>query len=342
MWHPERYLERLYEDTRPQYAFAARNTEEWRDWQGALKERFIAVLGGFPAVPAELSPRIVEETACDGYVRQRVVITTSTDLEMPMYVLKPTGDASRRRPAVLACHGHGYGSKEIVGLMPDGRTPAAEPTYQKQFAVTLVRSGFIVCVPEILGFGDRRIESDAAKGADNSCYSIATYLLQMGHTIAGHRVYEAMRAIDYLCERPDVDSQRIGCMGISGGGLVAGFAAAVDERIKAAVVSGYVNTFKASILSVHHCVDNYIPGLNRHAEMPDLLGLIAPRPLLVESGTEDSIFPISAAIEACEQIRSIYRLLGQEDKFDTDLFEGAHCISGKKAYHWLGAWLSVS
>ncbi len=341
MWNTERYLERMYEDTKPMYAFAARNKEEWSEWRKDLKQQFIADLGGFPVHPAELSPRIIEETACDGYIRQRVVITTYAGLEMPMYVLKPVGMASDRFPAVIACHGHGYGSKEIAGLLPDGVKPLVEPTYQQQFAVELVKQGVIVCAPEILGFGDRRIASETKNNAQNSCHRIATFLLQMGQSIAGHRVYETLRAIDYLCERPDVDPERIGCMGISGGGLVAGFAAAFDERIQAAAISGYVNTFKASILSIHHCVDNYIPGLNRHAEMPDIIGMIAPRPLLVESGTLDNIFPIAATLKACEQIHGIYRLLGKAENFETDIFEGGHRINGKKAYSWMVRNLSL-
>lgn len=79
-------------------------------------------------------------------------------------------------------------------------------------------------------------------------------------------------------------------MGISGGGLVAAFASALDERIKAAVVSGYVNTFEASIMAIRHCIDNYVPGLLQDAEMPDIVGLIAPRPLLIESGRTTGFF----------------------------------------------------
>jgi len=91
---------------------------------------------------------------------------------------------------------------------------------------------------------------------------------------------------------------------------------------------------------MHHCVDNYIPGLNQHAEMPDLVGLIAPVPLLLEMGAQDTIFPIEASKGAERHIRRIYRLLGEEDKLDSDIFEGPHEISGVKAYDWLVRWLA--
>ena len=125
-------------------------------------------------------------------------------------------------------------------------------------------------------------------------------------------------------------------MGISGGGLVASFAAAVDERIKAAVVSGFANTFQASILAVPHCIDNFVPGLSQLAEMPDLLGLIAPRPLLIEAGARDPIFPLHAADEAYDQLKAIYALLAAEPLLAYDRFEGDHEISGRLAFEWFG------
>ncbi len=339
-WHPDSYLEQLYRNVTPLYRFQARNEEEWSDWRKRLTSRFIEVLGGFPEQPAKLETRLIEETSCEGYTRQRVEFTTFADLRIPAYVLVPFNPRGEPMPAVIACHGHGYGSKEIVGLAPDGITSQELVTYKYNFAIELVKRGFVTIVPELLGFGDRRMKAEFEKDQYSSCDSISTFLLQMGHTMAGHRVYEVIRAIDYLLERSDVDQNRIGCMGISGGGLVSAFASGLDQRIKAVVVSGYVNTFKASILSMHHCTDNYIPGLHRYAELPDLIGLIAPRPMLVEAGTIDPIFPIEATEEACRQISGIYRLLGEERKMDTDIFEGDHRISGAKAYDWLVRWLS--
>jgi len=339
MWHPDSYLERLYQEVKPQYQFQAESIEEWKVWREQLRSKLKEVLGSFPSNDAELDIEIIEETACEGYIRQRISFTTFAGLRMPVFVLVPENSAGKKLPAVIACHGHGYGSKEISGLTADGNSNEDQPTYQKNFAVELVKRGFIVVVPELLGFGDRRTKEGYEKDASNSCHSISTFLLELGHTMTGYRVYETIRSIDYLQTRSDVDIQQIGCMGISGGGTVATFTTALDDRIQAVVVSGYINTFKASILSVYHCVDNYVPGLVRQAEMPDIAGLIAPRPLLVEAGKTDPIFPIEAVEQALEQIRSVYRLLGQEELLDSDIFEGDHQISGKKAYDWLAKWL---
>lgn len=342
MWHPDKYMERLYADMDRKYTFQAQNREEWESWREQLKRQFTEDLGGFPSSPASLDVRQIEQVACEGYIRERVEYTTYAGMRVPAYVLTPTtagavdnGRVSKRLSAVIACHGHGYGSREIVGLSPEDESILDRPTYQKNFAVELVRRGFVVIAPEILGFGDRRMKEEFDQNKHSSCDSVSTYLLHMGLTMSGLRVYDTMRAIDYLQTRDDVNPERIGCMGISGGGLIASFTSALDERIKSVVVSGFINSFKASILGMHHCVDNYIPGLGRHAESADITGLIAPRPLLMEAGTKDPIFPIAASIEAYEQIHKVYALLGEQSKLDSDIFEGEHVIHGAKSYDWL-------
>jgi hypothetical protein len=95
-------------------------------------------------------------------------------------------------------------------------------------------------------------------------------------------------------------------MGISGGGTTTLFSAALEPRIRAAMVSGYLNTVRDSIGSLAHCVDNYVPGILNWAEMYDVGGLIAPRPLFVESGEKDNIFPVAASIESFKNVREMY------------------------------------
>jgi dienelactone hydrolase len=339
MWNPDPYLDMLYDRALLSHRFAAKNRTEWDAWRHGLRAALMQKLGGFPAACPPLDPRVLESQKIEGYTRQRIAFTTEDGMEMPAYLLIPDG-SSGPFAAVIACHGHGYGSREIVGLLPDGTENNGDPGYQKNFAISLVKRGFMVIVPELLGFGDRRLQEDVEKPMNiSSCHRISTNLLMMGKTIAGVRTHDILRTIDYLVTRKDVDSERIGCMGISGGGLVGSFAAAIDERIRACVVSGFANTCKDSLLSIYHCVDNFIPGLLDVAEMPDIIALIAPRPLLLEAGTKDPIFPVASARTTYEDIRKVYVLLEEQDKIDIDVFEGDHRISGLKAYDWLERWL---
>jgi hypothetical protein len=150
-----------------------------------------------------------------------------------------------------------------------------------------------------------------------------------------------MRLVDYLETRPDADANRLGAMGISGGGMHTFFSACIDERIKAVVISGYFCSFRYSILGMHHCTCNYIPGLHRFGEIYDLAGLLAPRPMLVEAGTRDPIFPLEGVQESVSRAREVYGVFGGADQIEVDTFEGRHQISGRRAYDFLMEQLSA-
>jgi hypothetical protein len=157
----------------------------------------------------------------------------------------------------------------------------------------------------------------------------------LGGSVIGLRAYEGRRLIDYLETRSDLDTGRLGAMGISGGGLHTFFSTCLDPRIRACVVSGYYSTFKDSVLAMSHCACNFVPGLAPFGEMYDLVGLIAPRPMLVEAGTRDPIFPIDAVRRSVARAREVYGVWGAADQFETDYFEGRHQISGRRAYDFL-------
>jgi dienelactone hydrolase len=157
----------------------------------------------------------------------------------------------------------------------------------------------------------------------------------LGETLLGWRIYDVMRTIDWIETRPELDAKRIGCMGISGGGTCTLFAAAVEPRIRAAMVSGYLNTFRASIMSMSHCMDNYVPGILQWAEMYDVAGLIAPRPLFSEGGDRDPIFPVAATRESFAHVKKIYEVFGAPDAVQQEIFPGVHEFHGVRGLPFL-------
>ncbi|WP_203247591.1 dienelactone hydrolase family protein [Sporosarcina beigongshangi] len=338
MWSADQYLNSLY-----QKSVASHSNVYGKAERLDLKNEFQQLLGDFEEKNEDLEPLLLEQSDMGSYLRLRVELTTIHPLKMPVYLLIPKNRGVTKLPAVLALHGHGCGSKEAVGLNPDG-SERKDQGYHKQFAIELVEKGIIVIVPELIGFGDRKLQSDqgGSSPTDNSCYMIASQLLLLGKTLAGLRVEECRRAIDYLQTLEEVDERQIGCMGISGGGLVASFTSILDERIKATVISGYTSTFKGSIMDRRHCLDNYIPGLLKYTEMPDLIGLIAPRPLFIESGTTDHLFPLKDSLAAIGRLTEIYRELDAETSFSSHVFEGGHEICGEKSFEWLIHQLSIA
>jgi dienelactone hydrolase len=328
--------------SRPRTLAAPRSDdpEVWSTWQQSLRKRIIERLGVDFAPGSNPTFEIIEDVEEADFRRLGLMVESAPGAPMPVWLLLPH-HRHGLAPAVIAIHGHGSGVNEIVGLDPLGN-PRADPAgYQKDFALSLVRRGFVVAAPELLGFGARREASDVAAGAEeSSCRALATWALMLGSTLIGERVADLVRVVDVLSGRDEVDPSAIGIFGISGGATAALFTAVTDERIAAAVLSGYVTSFRASVLAIDHCICNVVPGLVADVEMTDLaLGLL-PRPLLLEAGREDTIFPVEAAKLAAERIAAGYAALGVAERFDIDIFDGGHEISGARAFDFLGRWLA--
>jgi dienelactone hydrolase len=163
----------------------------------------------------------------------------------------------------------------------------------------------------------------------------------LGTTLLGQRVLDLVGLVDALADHPAVDARRIGIFGISGGATASLMAAILEERIEAAVLSGYVSSFRESVLGMHHCVCNLVPGLVLDLEMADLASALAPRPLLLEAGRRDPIFPLPAVEAAAAAIGRSYRELGVPERFVLDAFEGEHEVSGRAAIPFLARWLAL-
>ncbi|MFC4401811.1 dienelactone hydrolase family protein [Gracilibacillus xinjiangensis] len=298
-----------------------------------LKMTLLNLLGDFSNLEENMvlsEPHIIEKKDFGDYTRELLILPITDILEIKMYILTPNKEA-QSYPSVLALHGHGYGVKEIVGLKENGEEDEGSEGIHQHFAVKLVKRGLKVFAPEVIGFGERMLTRDLEIGKQNSCEAMATNLLMEGKTLAGLRVWEARQLLNYMESRTDV--KNIGMMGFSGGALVTAYTAALDTRVNATVLTGFTNTFKGSIMSMRHCIDNYVPGILNYAELPEWISLISPRALFIEAGINDPLFPNQYVKEAVTGIEEAYA--SRPEKFSYDMFEGTHEISGRKAYDWL-------
>lgn len=338
MRKPDAYLDHLLDELESTRNQRKESMEEKRE---RLLAKLQQALGSFELTHrgAEgLDPMLLERVELEDAIRERVEFTTLGGLRMPAYVMIPKSiKLGEKRPGVLLWHGHGYGSRFLVGLDKDGNPKPATGKISDNIALELARRGLVVLIPEIVGFGDRKLERDERKdpNIDNSCYNLSVTLMMAGKTTAGLRVAEALRAADYMETRPEVAADRLGNAGHSGGGTVASLSAALDPRIKASIVGIYPNTYRGSILAMRHCLCNYIPGILHEAEMPDLLALIAPRPLFIEAGIHDPIFPIETTRTAVEFLKRVYEDYDATDRFGYDLFDGGHEYGGTASMDWL-------
>ncbi|GAA1489849.1 dienelactone hydrolase family protein [Brachybacterium sacelli] len=219
-----------------------------------------------------------------------VEVLTSDGEGIPAFLLRPAPERSTGAAAVLIA-GHGRGIDDLV---------AADPVdeYHDGLAHKLARAGFTVLCPEMISFGRRRFPqpegTSPEEPAENTCGIDAARHLLHGQPVMGHRVADALDAAQALRGVPGVDPHRVAVAGGSGGGAVSLLAAAVDPSITAALVATYFCSFEASLCSIRHCPCNIIPGLLPDLEMADIAALIAPRPLILEAGERDHIFPIEA------------------------------------------------
>jgi dienelactone hydrolase len=260
-----------------------------------------------------LGPSIDES----GYVRQHVSFPSREGWNGSGWLLVPDG-VVEPVPAVICLPGHGRGADAIVGLV--------EEPYQGSFALQCVRRGWVTLAVEHVSFGRNRSERDAHLGS--SCSMDSLFTLELGETITGWRVRDAMAAARFLCTLPEVDGARIATLGISGGALTALWTGALDESICAVGVSGYFTPMAHSILRFDHCPDNYIPGLAKLLDVPDLAGLVAPRWLAVENGIEDPIFAIEGFREACLRAEKIYSSDGYANRFQSAELNAGHMFDG--------------
>ncbi|MBL8229103.1 MAG: acetylxylan esterase [Bryobacterales bacterium] len=339
---PVAWTQQRYAQAPMKLRFQAGSAKQAEAWQKKLRPK-VAELVGLAALDKSeaLDAKILETREFPGYRREKFVFTSRPGLGVLGYILTPKNGQSQH-PAVICLPGHGRGVDDIVGIDDKGRDRTDKAGYQHDFAIQVVEKGMTAVAIEQMAFGCRRDARTSKGGLGRSaCQPTAGAALLLGETMIGWRVRDVMRTIDYLETRPDIDSKRIGVTGISGGGTITVFSAALEPRIRAAFASGYLNTFRDSIFSIAHCIDNYVPGILEWAEMHDVAGLIAPRPFFAESGTKDDIFPIEAFRESFAKVKRVYEVMGASGRLESEVFEGEHAWHGVRGIPFLAKHLGA-
>ena len=299
-----------------------------------VRDKFRQMIHGFPE-RNPLSPVVVSTQQRDGYRIENVMFQSQPDFWVTGNLYVPTR-GNGPFPAVISPCGH-Y------------RLARMEPEYQFAY-LNMVHAGFVVLAYDPIGQGERRQYWDSRTGLaeiNDPVYEHSMpgqVLLLMGEDLTHYRVWDGMRAIDYLQTRPEVDAQRIGCAGHSGGGTLTLFISVLDERVKCAVVNEGGTTHRWPIdlkpemrVGPSDVEQNYFPGAIYGVDMCDLHVAIAPRPLLALIENYSPRFN-----RAADHIRARYQQLGHEDKFSTGEANDPHAWTVKlrlAATDWLSRWL---
>jgi hypothetical protein len=235
------------------------------------------------------------------------------------------------------------------------------------WANEIAKRGYAVLVPDAFAFASRRVRladvPEAIRGGlsvieNDDSETIKAYnawaaqhesimaksLFCAGTTWPGVFLAEDQRALDVLCAREDVDSERVGCGGLSGGGLRTVFLSGVDSRIQCAVCVGMMTTWRDYLLHKAHTHTwmIYVPLLPSELDYPDIIGLRAPRPTLVLNDIDDPLFTMPEMERADTMLRQIYQKAGAEDCYRCTFYPGPHKFDLEmqaEAFDWFDRWL---
>ena len=323
-----------------QDCFRGQSVEEFEEWREKTRRLLSGLLGLEKMEECDLHPITMEKavTLPDGIRREHIRIQTEPDIWMTMYLLIPA-DADPNTRLFLCPPGHnGAGKYTVAGLGEYGAIKEKIEQYQYDYGMQLAKKGFVAVCPDCRGFGERRETVADAKdpvlGLKGDCYWLAHMGEPLGIPAAGMLVWDLMRLIDYLELRNEWDTEHIGCLGFSGGGMQTLYLVALDERIQYAVISGYMYGFRDALLTLNrNCSCNYIPHLWEHLDMGDIASLIAPRPLVIQSCRQDRLNGPRGIVNAVEQaavIEKAYRLCHAEKLPLHDICEGGHQWHGER------------
>lgn len=342
------HLLEVYDECSRKYAFRAGNVQEYEAWKKELREVLSEITGMNKMKKCGLTPEILESKSMNGYRRDKIIIQTENKVWMPFYALIPEGiKPGEKRACIIAPHGHSACGKEAtVGNLAAPAIEMATELYNCDYGLKLVREGYIVLCPDARGTGERRENFHQGDDADSllscSCTDLNNVAIALGRSLIGQFTWDLMRLIDYAQSLDNCDPDRIGCCGFSGGGFQTLWLAAMDDRVKCAVISGSFYSYRDTLLKSPRCGCKYAPHLWEYVDTGDLGALAAPKAVLVESGVNDpgnGMDRLPGAGKQFEIMEDAYVLLGKNNRLERYLFEGKHEWSGDKTYEFLRKWL---
>ncbi len=290
--------------------------------QQTLRRKLRQLLAMPEVETVPLKPRTLWKREVEHGTIEKIVFAAEKSSDVPAYLCLPR-NVKPPYTTMICLQGHSSGAHVSVGLPREDDGLEANTEGDRDFGLECMKRGLAALCIEQRSFGERR-EKHQEQVSPHPCHDATMQALMLGRTLAGERVFDVERGLDYLAARGDINMQRVGAMGNSGGGTITLLAAAVLPRIRFAMPSCAFCTYAESIMSIYHCGDNYIPGLLQYAEAADVLGLFAPRPLVVVAGRDDDIFPIKGVRRAFGDLEKIYQSFGAKKNCRLVVGDGGH------------------
>lgn len=297
-----------------------------------FRQRLLACLGGEWPQPCPLRPQHRETIQKEGYRIESVTYEVERGDRVPALLLIPDGvTANKPAPAVAVWHQHNgqwhLGKSEPAGL-------AGDPSHHT--AVALTKAGFVTLCPDALCFEER--QNEELSGGRFERFEFLRYVVS-GKSMAWKNILDMRRAVDYLCSRPEVIDERIGCYGHSMGATHTWLVGPWEPRLKCLVANCCLPTY-AAIHRTHilHCFPNFIPGLYQYRDTPDIAALIAPRALHMNFGEEDEGSPIDEVRTGVKAIAKAYTQAGATQNFSSFIEANTGHVLSETMWQKTRAW----
>ncbi len=279
---------------------------EWDARRKVLLAKMRVSCGPVPEKPCDLTPKVHGKLDRDGYRIEKITYQTWPDVWVTATAYVPEVAAKEKVPAVLVVHGHWAWARR-------------DPVVQSR-SIGLAKLGFFVLAVDAFGAGERHPKP--ARGTYHGGLMGST-LWPTGHTLLGMCAYDNQRAVDYLLSRPEVNG-KLGITGASGGGNQSMNAGALDDRIQAVVPVCSVGSYQA-YLKAACCVCEVLPNALTYTDEGDVLGLVAPRALMVINASKDAVqFSPKEAEPTVARVKKIYETLKIPEKFKHVVIESGH------------------
>jgi dienelactone hydrolase len=314
------FLDRFGSQHPPEMVY--REPEAFNTWQARFFDAVQGLRGVLPA-RVDLDVETVEVISESDHTRHVLHIRVSEISTLVAYLLVPKGLAEgEKRPAIIASHGHvAEGIDAICGVpgVDDGAGG------RRGYGLAAVRAGYVVLAPAWWGWPGRDGHLDRVGNRDR-CNVINMAAGMYGINVTDLHIQDGQAAVDALVARSEVDGGRIGCIGNSYGGRSTMWLTIFDDRIKACVPAGCMNTFRERSLKLSSCGIQYLPGILRYGDVPELFSLIAPRPMQVQVGDGDGLINDADRELILSTVRQAYEKMGQSDHFDCVQHPDGHLL----------------
>ena len=336
----------LIRDHEPELTFKGSTEEDFGQWHAAFRAKFIECVGPLPP-DVDLAPDVEWSVEEDGLIKERVLLETAPFTTVPAIVLRPPGTArsERQLPAIIAIHGHGQYGKDPVAGAAYAEAARDVEYFNYSYGLQMAKHGYVVICPDMRPFGERSDHHPGERplpGRDPcNVHALKGWLL--GFNLFSYNLWDLMKCLDYLAGLPFVDSERIGAMGLSGGGTSTMYFAALDQRVRAADIICATNSYRGyAVGRDNFCGTQFLPGIFKYGDQAEICGLIAPRPLLIESGGFDYGFPIDHTMRAHKQIRRIFDAAGVAERLEIVVGAAGHQHYPSVAEPFFDRWLGES